>query len=101
MDKHSLTKNNVYTFDADAARKMTAEAEDINGIYGRAETQKVLESIKHEASEAKRSLSMSAELIPYQFRDIIVRRLKTLGFTVEVESINDPRDPYTTYHIKW
>jgi hypothetical protein len=85
------------TFNAQAARKLAQEAQSLNGQYARPQTDKLLKEL---AEAATRGASSFQADIEYVYRDIIVKRLEELGFTVERCS-GDQRDPYDYYNISW
>jgi len=77
-----MTKENYLT--AQDARKLYEEAHSLEGEYMREETTRILDDIRHAALKGKGAISST------RTDQIIVKRLRHLGYSVEV--IDDQRD---------
>lgn len=85
---------NDITLTAADARKLTQQAQSLNGSYKRAETDKILQTIQITAAMGK------AETNAFDTDEVIQMRLKALGFTVKYVPGYDQRDsPYL--QITW
>jgi hypothetical protein len=83
------------SFNAADARALVQKALDINGEIARQETQVLLERIEAAAKAGETTITTT---LVYKHRDLIVKRLKSLNFTVVTHS--DQRDgDYTT--VSW
>lgn len=77
---------NVKLFTAEQARKATEHARDLNGTYKRAETEKILDTIRVAAQAGKDSATTGS------MDEIISRRLENLGYTIKWTEGYDQRD---------
>lgn len=85
-----------FTFTAADALRLYEEAIDVNGKVAQAETAQCLAKIKAAAENGERACYIDP---PYKYRDLVIRRLQSLGFTVKV--FDDQRDQTSTTTVSW
>lgn len=80
-----MSTNN--TFNAAAARELTAQAHSLEGPYLRKETDEIIAMIRTAAQAGKSSASSS------HYDKVIINRLESLGYMVKYVPGYDQREP--------